>query len=70
LSLVVLVGELAMAGFDAPIIEYPDDAERSDVERKRPAIEYIRERKLLVDFIINFRRGREAFYRYDLGSTF
>jgi hypothetical protein len=53
-----------MAGFDAPIIEYADPDNGSTVQKRRSASEYLDERKLLIDFIRNFRRGREAYYRY------
>lgn len=54
-----------MAGFEAALVEYADDANGPAAPKKRAASEYIGERKLFVEFIRNFRRGREAYYRYD-----
>lgn len=53
-----------MAGFAAPLVEFGDNNGGSAVPKRRPASEYFVEKKTLVDFIRNFRRGREAYYRY------
>lgn len=54
-----------MAGFDAPLIEYADGSVVSHVEKRKAAEAFIEERKTLIEFIRNFRRGREAYYRYE-----
>lgn len=53
-----------MAGFDAPVIEYGGDDLGSQVDRRKLPSEYEQERKTLLDFIRNFRKGHEAYYRY------
>lgn len=55
---------LLMAGFDAPLVEYEGDELRSDAVRRKGPNDYIREQKMLVEFIRNFRRGHEAYYRF------
>ena len=61
--------DVFMAGFDAPIIEYADEGNGNNIEKRRAPVEYLEERKVLVEFIRNFRRGREAYYRYAMHDT-
>lgn len=53
-----------MAGFAASLVEFGDNDAGNGVDKRRPASEYFLEKKQLVEFIRNFRRGREAYYRY------
>lgn len=53
-----------MAGFAASLVEFGDGTTGNGVDKRKPASEYFVEKKLLIEFIRNFRRGREAYYRY------
>jgi len=55
-----------MAGFEASLVEFADNATGTTAEKKKSASDYIGERKLFLEFIRNFRRGREAYYRYEM----
>lgn len=50
-----------MSGYDEGVVEFGDSS-LVDQYEKRTASDYEHEKKIFLDFIQNFRRGREAYY--------
>lgn len=52
-----------MSGYDEGVVEYGDNS-LVDQYEKKTVNTCEREKKIFLDFIQNFRRGREAYYMY------